>query len=89
MQASTCAGSLHPTVAAKPVPNASASASVGCLADAYPLWMIARWKYGALPGDTIWKLTLCPPADCPAIVTLSGSPPNAAMLSRTQAMAAR
>ena len=39
--------------------------------------MIARVKSPALPGDTRCRLTLCPPADCPAIVTLCGSPPNA------------
>ena len=31
--------------------------------------------------------TAPPPADCPAIVTLAGSPPNAAMLSRTHSRA--
>ena len=70
-------------------PSASASASVGHRVDAYPLWMIARLKYPALPGETTCRLTLWPPADCPAMARLFGSPPNAAILSRTQASAAR
>jgi hypothetical protein len=39
-------------------------------------------------GDDIRKLALVDPADWPKIVTLSGSPPNAAMLSLTQRNAA-
>ena len=32
--------------------------------------------------------TLCPPADSPKMVTLSGSPPKPSMLSRTHSSAA-
>ena len=39
-------------------------------------------------GDAICALTANEPADSPAIVTFFGSPPNAAMLSRTHCKAA-
>ncbi len=49
---------------------------------------IAPWKSPAASGDDNRVSTLPPPADWPAIVTRSGSPPNAAMFSRTQRSAA-
>ncbi|SHW94499.1 Uncharacterised protein [Mycobacteroides abscessus subsp. abscessus] len=39
-------------------------------------------------GETIRSHTDTPPADWPAMVTRAGSPPNSAMLSRTQRSAA-
>ncbi len=50
-----------------------------------------RWRDGTGPrasGDAMRLCTDIPPADCPAIVTRAGSPPNAAMLSRTHRSAA-
>ena len=49
---------MHPAVAAKLVPQGSASASVAQRVDAFPLCMIARVKSPALPGDTRCRLTL-------------------------------
>ena len=43
--------------------------------------MIAALNNPSEPGATRWSHTDIPPADSPAIVTLSGSPPNPAMLS--------
>ena len=42
----------------------------------------------SLSMQVIWLMTLPPPADCPAMVTFSGSPPNAAILRFTQRNAA-
>ena len=53
-----------------------------------PLWPIARWKRPAASGVAMSVFTLQEPADSPKIVTRSGSPPNAAMLSRTHSSAA-
>ena len=39
-------------------------------------------------GDAMIALTEIDPADSPAIVTFAGSPPKAAMFSRTQRSAA-
>ena len=52
-----------------------------------PLWMIARWNSPAAAGMPSRTLTLAPPPDSPKIVTLPGSPPKAAMLSRTHSSA--
>jgi hypothetical protein len=46
--------------------------------------MIARSNRPAAAGEASWEHTASPPADSPAMATLCGSPPNAAMLSRTQ-----
>ena len=54
-----------------------------------PLCMVARRNKPRLGGDTRWRPVLIAPADVPASVTLSGSPPKTAMLSRTQRRAAR
>ncbi|MEY9484405.1 hypothetical protein RKD26_000199 [Streptomyces calvus] len=53
-----------------------------------PLWVIARRKSPRASGMVIRAVTEIAPADCPKTVTLSGSPPNAAMFSRTQRRAA-
>ena len=45
---------------------------------------IALWNRPRAPGDASRAPTLMPPALSPKIVTLSGSPPNAAMFSFTQ-----
>ena len=45
-----------------------------------PLCEIAPWNSPLARGDAQSMLTAMPPADSPKIVTLSGSPPNAAML---------
>ena len=52
-----------------------------------PDWGIARWKSPFALGVPMSVPTLMPPADSPKIVTLLGSPPNAAMLSRTHSSA--
>lgn len=49
---------------------------------------IARRKSPRAAGMVISESTDVPPADSPKIVTFSGSPPNAAMLSRTHRSAA-
>jgi hypothetical protein len=54
-----------------------------------PLSLIARWKSPRLAGETTCRQTSCEPADSPKIVTLFGSPPNAAMFLRTHSSAAR
>jgi hypothetical protein len=53
-----------------------------------PLSTIARSKSPREPVETKWASTETPPADWPAIVTLSGSPPKRAMSSLTQRSAA-
>ena len=50
--------------------------------------MTARWNSPAALGEVSWAHTLAPPEDSPMSVTLPGSPPNAAALSRTQRSAA-
>ena len=49
---------------------------------------MALWKSPAASGEAISALTANDPADSPKIVTLPGSPPNAAMLSFTHCSAA-
>ena len=49
-----------------------------------PLSMIARWKSPLALGVASSALILAPPPDSPKMVTLPGSPPKRAMLSRTQ-----
>lgn len=53
-----------------------------------PLWAIARRKRPSAHGIESRLATLMAPADSPKIVTLSGSPPNEAMDSRTHSSAA-
>ena len=55
---------------------------------AAPLWMAAALKRPRALGMARRVETLAPPPDSPKIVTLPGSPPNAAILSRTQERAA-
>ena len=52
------------------------------------LWAIARWNRPVAYGEVISVVTQPPPADSPKSVTSLGSPPNAAMLSRTHSRAA-
>ena len=49
-----------------------------------PLSPMARANSPCACGDAISALTENEPADSPAMVTFAGSPPNCAMLSRTQ-----
>jgi hypothetical protein len=49
---------------------------------------MARWNSPDAAGTAINVATLLAPADTPPIVTCRGSPPNAAMLSRTHRSAA-
>ena len=55
---------------------------------AAPLWRIARWKSGRADGVPSSVPTLIAPADSPNTVTFAGSPPKAAMCSRTKRSAA-
>ena len=69
-------------------PFCSSSASVLIRGASYgwtntPLSTIACETQAALTGLFSWAMTLAPPADCPAMVMLSGSPPKAAMLRLT------
>jgi len=64
---------------------ASAGSAAACTA---PLWGMARAKRPAARGATIMLVTLMAPADSPKIVTLPGSPPNAAMFCCTHSNAA-
>ena len=54
----------------------------------YPDIEIALWKSPLDLSVTSKEKTLCPPADSPKIVTLSGSPPKRAIFSFTQWSAA-
>jgi hypothetical protein len=56
--------------------------------DTAPLSAMARRNSPCARGDVINRLTSMAPADCPATVTLSGSPPNVAMFFRTHSSAA-
>ena len=78
----------QPTAVANVWPAASAVASGRWFSANVPLCTIARWKSPRAPDETIWASTDRPPADSPAMVTLSGSPPNRAMLRWTQRSAA-
>ena len=62
--------------------------SAGMTRSAAPLWVMARRKRPSARGTARSVPTLIAPADSPKIVTLSGSPPKAAMLSRTHSSAA-
>ena len=55
---------------------------------AAPLCGMALWNRPFAVGQPIRVPTLMPPADSPKIVTSSGLPPKAAMLSRTHSSAA-
>ena len=86
---STASAFEKPSAAAKALPSTADSAIVAQRLVGYALWTIARWKSPALPGETRCNPTGCRLADVPASVTLPGSPPNCAMLSRTHRSAAR
>jgi hypothetical protein len=53
-----------------------------------PLSTTALWKRPFAAGMAASVHTFAPPPDWPMIVTLPGSPPKAAMLSRTHSRAA-
>jgi len=53
-----------------------------------PLSPMARWYRPCASGEAISRLTDMDPADCPQMVTRSGSPPNAVMFRLIQARAA-
>ena len=76
-------------------PSASADASVAPPSGAWgpdgndaPLSPMALWNRPLASGDAIRMLTENEPADSPKIVTLPGSPPNAAMFFFTHCSAA-
>src|SRR5207249_2674118 len=58
------------------------------ICSAGPLWMMALWNSPFAAGKAISTLTLAPPPLSPKIVTLPGSPPKRAILSRTHSSAA-
>ena len=58
-----------------------------CTNEPLPDCTIAWWNSPCAAGRPSSVATLMPPADSPKIVTRSGSPPNAAMLSRTHSSA--
>ena len=62
--------------------------SRSAICTAGPLWTIALWKSPLADGMAISTLTFAPPPDSPKMVTLRGSPPNRAILSRTHSRAA-
>ena len=74
---------------ARPSSPVTSAASCGSAAAwAEPLCAMTppnRPRARGMPSSVV---TLMPPADSPKIVTLAGSPPNAAMLSRTHSSAA-
>ena len=72
-----------PACAANRAAFAEACSTVRALWPA-PLWGIARLNSPCANGEPINAPTLMPPADSPKIVTLLGSPPKAAISSRTQ-----
>jgi hypothetical protein len=55
---------------------------------AAPLSTTALWKRPLAEGIAVSVHTFAPPPDWPMIVTLPGSPPKPAMLSRTHSSAA-
>ena len=57
--------------------------SRGVSGSVYPLCTMALWNSPPASGEAISDSTLRAPADSPNTVMFSGSPPNAAMLSRT------
>jgi hypothetical protein len=61
---------------------------LGTIRSPEPLCTAARWNSPLAAGMASSALTLAPPPDCPKMVTLPGSPPKLAMLSRTQPSAA-
>ena len=65
--------------------RAPASGSTSCRVA--PLSMTARWKSPLADGMVSSVDTFRPPPDCPKIITVPGSPPNSAMLSRTHSSA--
>ena len=89
------ASDFAPSFSNRFIPDFSAIASVGVCcppsapvrggAKLPPLSEIAFWNSPFAAGDAPSMLTAIPPADSPKIVTLRGSPPNAAMLSLTHA----
>ena len=90
--ARSSASERAPTLRMKSRPAASASSSDASarLGDANiaPLSPMTRANSPLASGEAISALAACEPADSPAIVTLSGSPPKAAMLRLTHCSAA-
>ena len=64
------------------------AAARACRRRPAPLCAIARWNRPLRGGHAEQRRHLIAPADSPKIVTLPGSPPKAAMLSRTHSSAA-
>ena len=79
-----------PAPVANLTPSGSASARGRGVRDPMsdPLSMMAPAIRFFESGETTWALTEIEPADSPAIVTLAGSPPKAAMFACTQRRAA-
>lgn len=90
LRALSSSSDLHPICFIFSFPAFSASFSVAILPKAItePLEPIALQKRFRDTGDAMSALTDIEPADSPAMVILSGSPPNAAMLSLSHCMAA-
>jgi hypothetical protein len=75
------------------VTERASSASRGCILAAVrpaqaPLCEIARWNSPSATGEPVSAAVMQAPADWPKIVTLFGSPPNAAMFCCTHLSAA-
>ena len=79
-----------PAPVANLTPSGSASERARGVMDPIsdPLSMMAPAIRSFESGEATWALTEIEPADSPAIVTLFGSPPNAAMFACTQRRAA-
>ncbi len=90
LKARRAASEFAPNSAANLAPDCSACArgTGGSVPITEPLSPMAPAIRSLDRGEAIWALTETEPADSPAMVTRRGSPPKAAMLSRTQRRAA-
>src|SRR5512144_2421646 len=88
--ARSAASDAAPTLVANLIPFCSASArgTADNVPRTDPLSPIAPAIRCFDNGEAIWVLTESDPADSPAIVTLFGSPPKAAIFRRTHRKAA-
>src|ERR1700733_441627 len=77
------ANDLAPRLVANSTPifSAAARGTGGCMPNNEPLSPIAWAKRAFDKGEAICALTEKEPADSPAMVTLAGSPPKAAIFS--------
>ena len=84
--ASSSASVVAPT-SASTVRAIAVACSRECTNEPPPDCTMAWWNRPCAAGNASRVPTLIPPADSPKIVTRPGSPPNAAMLSRTHSRA--